>query len=288
MAMATGPTPTVRLRKLGIELRKLREAGGLTLEQAGGRLERTPSSLSKIETGRVNVRPRDLRVILDQYGLTDQRTVEALLALARDGRRQGWWQPYRDVMSSSYLDFFSLEADAASIQTFETLLIPGLLQTEDYSRAVIAAVPPAPGKSRNVDQLVTVRIARQEALTKPNPVHLWAILSEAVLRQEIGGRSVMRDQLKRLLEAGQRDHITVQILPYAFGAHASLDGPFTLLEVSEPTDLRIVLVEYLTSALYLEQDEDVRRYTVVFDHLRASALAPKDSLALIADAAEER
>lgn len=286
--MPVQPQPTVRLRRLGIELRRMRETAGLTLEQAGARLERTPSSLSKIETGRVNVRPRDLRVILDLYGLTDDKTREALLALARDGRQQGWWQRYRDVLASSYLDFFSVEAEAASVRTFETLLVPGLLQTAEYASTVITAVPPPPGTTRDVEQLVAVRMARQEVLAKPNPVHLWAILSEGVLRQQIGGLDVMQAQLHKLVEIADQDHITLQVLPDNAGAHAGVDGPFTILEVPEPSDLKIVFVEHLTSSLCLEDNDDIRRYTLVFDHLRACALAPHDSLAMITQVARTR
>ncbi|WP_326828844.1 helix-turn-helix domain-containing protein [Streptosporangium sp. NBC_01810] len=281
------PTPTVRLRRLGATLRRLREAANLTLEEAGAQLERSLSSLSKIENGRVRIPPRDLRVILDFYGVNEEPAREALLLLSRDARKRGWWQRYGDVLSPSYLDFISLEADAAEICTFETGLVPGLLQTQDYARAVIAAVPDTDGAARDVDQLLAVRMARQEVLSRDHPLTLWAIVDEALLHRHIGGREVMRSQLQHLVQVGGSSHVTLQVLPYAVGAHAGINGPFTILEFPEIADLDVVLLESQTSGLYLEQAEEVRRYRTIFNHLRASAKSAAASRVMIEDIAKQ-
>lgn len=277
---------TVRLRRLGMRLRKLREDSDMTLEEAGELLERTPSSISKIETARVAVRVRDLRVILDAYGASDERQRESLLGLARDARKQGWWQRYGDILSAAYQDFISLEADATAIRTFETILIPGLLQTADYTRALYRASP-GPRSCEDIDQLVAVRTERQEVLTRADPLHLWAIVCQGALYSHVGGSDTMRVQLRQLLQAAHMDNVTLQVLPFAAGAHAGVNGPFTVLEFPQFSDLDVVLVENLTSGLYLEREEEIRRYNLVFNHLRASALPEADSVALIEQVAKD-
>ncbi|MCW2917508.1 MAG: putative DNA-binding protein in cluster with Type restriction-modification system [Actinomycetia bacterium] len=264
----------------------MREARGMNLEEAGALMERSISSLSKLENGRVKLPARDVRALLDFYGVTDERTRESLMALARDSHKRGWWQQYGDSLSASYMDFISLEADAVAVRTFQTNVIPGLLQTPDYARALIAAVPGLTGPL-DVDQLVTVRMARGEVLTRPDPLCLWAILDEAVLRRHMGGRDTMRFQLLRLIEAGQSENIVIQVMPYAAGAHAGTSGPFTTLEFPQLADLDVVLVETLTSGLYLESEDEIRRYRLVFDHLRMSALPEAESQALIERAAKD-
>lgn len=277
--------PTVRLRRLGAAFRRLREDRGMNLEEAGALMERSISSLSKLENGRVKLPTRDVRAMLDFYGVTDERTREGLVSLARDSHKQGWWQQYGDSLSASYLDLISLEADASAVRTFQTSVIPGLLQTPDYARALIAAVP-GPTGPLDVDQLVTVRMTRRELLTGPDPLHLWAILDEAALHRHIGGRATMHAQLVQLIEASQTENVVIQVLPYTAGAHAGTSGPFTTLEFPEPTDLDVVLVESLTSGLYLETTDEIRRYSLVFDHLRMSALPQAESRALIRQAAK--
>ncbi|MGH3328451.1 MAG: helix-turn-helix domain-containing protein [Streptomycetales bacterium] len=279
--MAADLSPTVRLRRLGAELRRLRDTSGLTLDEAGDKLERSPSSLSKIENGRVNIRPRDLRVILDGYGLTDEGAQEWLLNLARHGRRKGWWQSYEGVLSPAYTDLIALEADAASVRTFETLLLPGLLQTEEYAREVIRG-PRIGSDPQEIDTFVEVRTARQRVLARDEPLALWAIVGEAALRQQVGGPQVLRRQLARLRETAELPNVTLQVLPYDSGAHPGVDGPFAILGFPEYADMDVVLLENMTSSLYLEQEAEVIRYTVVFDHLRAAALPPAESLVLIA------
>jgi transcriptional regulator with XRE-family HTH domain len=285
--MAKESVPTVRSRRLGRALRRFREERRLTLEEAGAGMERSLSSLSKVENGRSKLPVRDVRAMLDFYEITDERTRAALLGLARDSHKRGWWQRYGGQLSSSYLDFVSLEADAAAIRTLETILIPGLLQTEDYARMVSSAVPAESySQSRDLDQLVAVRMARQKVLRGADPLQLWAILGEAALRYQVGGRDVMCAQLHRLLEVGELEHVVIQVLPYASGAHAGINGPYTVLEFPEPADLDVVLVETLTGGLYIETEDEIRRYNLVFNHLRMAALSSEESRALIEEVAK--
>jgi transcriptional regulator with XRE-family HTH domain len=284
--MANASVPTVRSRRLGRALRRFREERSLTLEEAGALMERSVSSLSKIENGRVRLPVRDVRVMLDVYGLTSERARDGLLDLARDSHKRGWWQGYGDVLSWAYLDFISLEADAAAIRNFEIILIPGLLQTAQYARAVIDALPTSCGR-QDIDQLVDVRIKRQQVLHRHNPLRLWAILDEAALHRHFGGRETMRAQLLNLLDVARMENVTLQILPFEAGAYPGVDGAFTILEFPDLAELDVVLVENLTSGLYLEEDEEILRYSVVFDHLRASALPVADSWTLIERVAKD-
>jgi hypothetical protein len=284
--MAKASVPTVRSRRLGTALRGFREHKQLTLEAACAGLERSLSSLSKAENGRTKLYSRDVRGMLDFYGVTDERVREGLVSLARDSHKRGWWDRYSDVLSPSYLDFISLEADAAGIRAFETILVPGLLQTPDYARAAMSAVPTLTGPL-DVEPFLAVRTARQEVLTRHSPPRLWAVLDEAVLRRQIGGRETMHAQLRRLVEASAAEHIIIQVLPYATGAHAGIAGPFTILEFPEFADLDVVLVETLTGGLYLESEEEIRMFSLVFDHLRMSALAREDSRELIEHIAKD-
>lgn len=284
--MPVDPNPTVRRRQLGAELRRLREAAGLTCEEVGVRLECHGSKISRLENGRSGVRPRDLRDILDAYDVTDDRQREALLALARDSKKKGWWHTYGDVISDRYADLIALEHDASSIRVHESQLVHGLLQTEDYARAVTGY---APGREAvgEVETYVAVRMARQRRLRDDPPLHLWAVLGEAVLRQQVGGRDVMRKQLHHLHETANLPNVDLQVLPYGAGEHAGMDGAFTILGFPEQAALDVVYLENLTSGLYVEQEEEVGRYVLAFDRLRAAALSHKDSAALIAQIGKE-
>lgn len=279
------PSSTVRLRRLGSYLRRLREEAGLTLEDASAKMERSPSSLSKIETGKVRVPPRDLHVILDAYSFEDQRVRESLMTLARDARKRGWWQ-YSEVLGPAGEDFLSLESDAYAVRAFETILIPGLLQTRDYARALHAAAPGV-GSPEDVDRFLTARATRQEILVRPDPVRLWAIIGEAALRQRVGGPDVMRDQLEHLLKIAELDNVAIQVLPFKTGAHAGVNGPFVILDFPDLSDWDVISVGTLGGTLYLEDETDIRRFNLVFDHLQASSLSEIESLAAIRQLSED-
>jgi transcriptional regulator with XRE-family HTH domain len=280
--MAATANPTVRRRRLGSDLRKLREAAGRSLEDAAQILECHRSKISRIELGYLGIRARDVRDLLDDYGVTDEAVRSHLMALARDGSKRGWWDAYGQIIPPAYANYLGLEAEADYIRTFQSILIPGLLQTEAYSRAVIRSNP-AIVRDEVIDTLMKVRAERQAILTRDaEPVRFWAIIGEAALRTPIGGAEVMVEQLAHLAGMVERSNVTLQVLPYAIGAHAGLSGPFVLFDFPTPTDTGVVFLENLTSSLYLETAEEVAGYTLVFDHLRSSALNPADSLDYIA------
>jgi transcriptional regulator with XRE-family HTH domain len=272
-------------RKLGIELRRLREAVKMTADEAAEQLELSASTISRSETGKVNVHPRDVDAMLRIYGLTDERKREALLALARKSRERGWWHAYRNVLAPDVVSHISIEDGANQIRAFQTMLVPGLLQTEDYSRAV-AAIFPRPEPPEVVDQQVEIRQRRQEILRRHDEVPLHVILDESVLRRPIGGEAVMRQQLLHLLELTEGLSVTLQIADYSIGAYAGLGGPFTLFGFAEPMDLNIVHVENQRSFFLIEDEDDIRHYEVVFQRVQKAALPVADSLALVKRIAE--
>lgn len=279
--MARGNSPTVRRRRLASELRRLREASQLTIDEVGEKLECSASKISRIETGHVGVTPRDVRDMLELYAIDeDQR--EALVQLAREARKKGWWHAYNEVFTGS---FVGLESDASSLHTFQALLVPGLLQHEDYMRAVIKAIRPDHGEEE-VNKRVAGRLTRQKMLTDAQPPEIWAILDEAVLHRTVGGPAIMRAQLLRLIEVSDLPHVTLQVVPFGAGAHAGMENPFLILGFPEPADPDVVYVENTTSGSYLEEPSDVYRYTLMFDHLRASALNPADTLRMVRQAAD--
>ncbi|HET9138006.1 helix-turn-helix transcriptional regulator [Actinophytocola sp.] len=279
--MARGNSPTVRRRRLASELRRLREAARLTIDEVGEKLECSASKISRIETGHVGVTPRDVRDMLELYALPeDQR--EVLVQLAREARKKGWWHAYNEVFTGA---FVGLESDASSLRAYQALLVPGLLQTEDYTRAVIKAIAPD-HSDEIVERRVTARQSRQKLLTDPQPPEYWVIMDEAVLNRTVGGKEVMRGQLLRLLETAEMPHVTLQVLPFDAGAHAGMEGPFMILGFPEQADPDVVYVENTTAGSYLEEPSDVHRYTLMFDHLRATALKPADTLLMVKQAAE--
>ncbi|MQA06988.1 MAG: helix-turn-helix domain-containing protein [Pseudonocardiaceae bacterium] len=277
--MARGDGPTVRRRRLASELRRLRDVADLTIDEVGERLECSASKISRIETGHVGVTPRDARDMLKLYGLGGDE-LEALVQLAREARRKGWWHAYNEVFTGA---FVGLEADAASLRAFQALLVPGLLQTERYTRAVIKAIRPN-ATEESIERRVAGRIERQRLLTESNPPEYWAVIDEAVVHRVVGGPDVMREQFERLQEIAQAPHVTLQMLPFTAGAHAGMEGPFLILGFPEQADPDVVYVENTSSGVYLEQQEDVHRYTLMFDHLRAAALNPDDTIQAIIEA----
>jgi transcriptional regulator with XRE-family HTH domain len=275
--MSRGPSPTVRRRRLAARLRELREHTNLTIDEVGDKLECSASKISRIETGHVGVTPRDVRDMLEVYGV-DEDEREALVQLAREARKKGWWHAYNEVFTGS---FVGLESDASFLHTHQALLVPGLLQTEAYTRAVHRAIRPDSSEA-DVELRVQARLKRQKLITdEPNPPQCWAVIDEAVLHRVVGGPEAMREQLKRLVELASLPHVILQVVPFAAGAHAGMEAPFLILGFPEQADPDVVYVENTTSGVYLEQPEDVDRYTLMFDHLRASALKPDDTVELV-------
>jgi transcriptional regulator with XRE-family HTH domain len=282
----TNETSPLR-RKLGMELRRLREAMPMSAEEAADSLELSPSTISRSETGKVNVHPREVEAMLQLYGVTDKHKVDALMALARHARERGWWHKYRRLLSDDVLSFIRVEDGANSIRTFQTMLVPGLLQTPDYSRAM-AAVFPHEEPPEVVEQHLEVRRLRQQLLVEPDPVPIHVIFDISALQREVGGPKVMRHQLEHLLElAGSDDvDVTLQVLAER-GAHVGFGGPFTLVGFPEPMhELAIVHMENQRNFFLAENEEDIRHYEVVFQRVQKSALPVPDSLALVKEIAE--
>jgi transcriptional regulator with XRE-family HTH domain len=275
-------SPTLRRRQLGMELRRLREVAGVTIDQVAERLECSASKISRIETGQSGVTTRDVRDILAVYRVSDDES-DTLLQFAREARQKGWWQLYGAVLTSAYV---GLEAAADAIRAFEALVVPGLLQTEDYARAMIHAARPDID-SGEIDKRVRVRIGRQSLLTQDDPLDLWVVLDEAVLHRPVGGRAVMHRQLDHLLTSAELPNVTLQVLPFVAGAHAGVDGAFSMLLYEEPPNQNVVFAANAAGGLFLEKDEELHRYAFIFDHLRASAMRPDESLALIATLSKE-
>ncbi|MFD1149136.1 helix-turn-helix domain-containing protein [Saccharothrix hoggarensis] len=280
--MPRGSSPTLRKRRLVSELRRLREAADLTIEEVGARLECSASKISRIETGRVGVTPRDVRDMLAAYG-ADPATLEELVQLARDARRKAWWDEFGDIAPGRYVGF---EADAASVRTYQGLMVPGLLQSEAYTRALIGGVLPDAAPAE-VDRRVQLRKARQALLLEDDPLRLHAVVDEAAVRRLVGGRDVMADQLRRLRDLAEQPNITLQVVPFEAGGHAAMDGPFVILAFPERFDPDVVYLESARSDVYLEQPSDVARYSDLFARLCADSLDPAASSALIERVARE-
>lgn len=272
--------PTVRRRRLGSELRRLREAHSFKLDEAADKLGLAPSTLSRIETGKAPTRTVYLTAMFDMYGVVDPGQRQVLLDMAREGHRKGWWAVYDDVLPTGFDVYVGLEAEAAGLRVFEDQVVHGLLQTEDYARTVMTAVRRRQ-PLRAIDRAVELRMQRQKVLTREDPLQLWCILDEPVISRMIGGREVMRAQLAHLLEVSQWPNVTLQVLPLASGVHPALNGPFCILEFPERSDPDVVYSEGVAGHAYLERESDVRICAEVFDLLRAAAASPADTVELI-------
>ncbi|MEU0212114.1 helix-turn-helix transcriptional regulator [Streptomyces canus] len=276
--------PAVRRRKLGAELRALRTSAGLTSGEAARLVGWHQSKVSRIETGASGVKPADVRLLLDAYRVGDANLRELLLVLAGSDESVGrhhWWHAYRGVLPPTYRDFISLESQASAMRTLETSVVPGLLQTPEYARAVTRAAVDGLADER-LDALVEVRLARQDILRAQPPLELSAVLDEAVLRREVGGPEVMARQLKRLMEAARLPQVRLQVLPFTAGAHVGITGPFVIFSFARTSDLDVVVLDHLTSSLYLERKEDLQAYTEAFNTLQIRALSPEDTLDYLA------
>jgi len=279
-------SPTVRRRRLGLILRNMREKTGLTGEEVGAAIERSGSWVSRVETGRVGLRGRDLNDLLKVYGNDEQSVADDLLALAREGKQRGWWSKYADTLSGPYATYIGFESEAAELLSYETLVVPGLLQTEEYARSVFGSSMRPNNSGDSVERKVAVRMARQELLTGENPRKVWAILDESVIRRQIGGPVVLRGQLKRLNEAALSPHVTIQVVPFNAGPIPGMIGSFSVVRFPSPRDPDIVYIEGATGDIFAEA-EDAVWYDEVFDHLRAAALSPFESRSMIERISDE-
>ncbi|MGX4691501.1 helix-turn-helix domain-containing protein [Streptomyces sp. JNUCC 63] len=282
--MASNVNPTVRRRRLGQELRRLRELKGMTAEEVAERLLVSQSKISRLENGRRSISQRDVRDLCGVYEVEDHRVVESLMQMAKDSRQQGWWHSFGDIPYSVYI---GLETDAASLRIYDPQVVPGLLQTRQYAEALIAGALPETAPA-DVEKRVQVRMRRQERISAAeNPLRLWTVLDEAALRRAVGNRSLMRDQLEHLVEQSRLPHVTVQVIPFDMGAHPGLNGQYAILEFPDTADSSVVYIEGVTSDLYLEKANDVQKYSVMYEHLRAQALNVEQSRQFIAEIAKD-
>ncbi|MFJ2027305.1 helix-turn-helix domain-containing protein [Streptomyces sp. NPDC087897] len=276
--------PAVRRRKLGEELRSLRHTAGLTSREAARLLGWHQSKVSRVETGASGVTPSDVARLLDAYAVRDPRSRSLLEVLAGSAGGGGseWWHAYRGLIPPQYRDFISLESQASTVRTLETSVVPGLLQTAGYARAVTrASLGGLP--EEHLDSLVEVRLTRQRVLRTSSPPRFTAVLDEAVLHREVGGPEVMRDQVQHLMQMSQLPHVCLQLLPFSAGAYIGLTGPFVIFSFPNISDLDVVVLDHLTSSLYLERKEDLDAYSSAFRTLQAHALPPERSLDLISE-----
>ncbi len=265
--------PTVLRILLGSQLRTLREAKGITRDEAGYTIRASGSKISRVELGRVGFKRRDVEDLLTLYGVTGEEERGALLALVEEANTPGWWYRYADVLPTWFESYVGLEASASLIRCYEVQFVPGLLQTEDYARAVIllghGSIP-----EEEVDRRVNLRMERQRILTRPGPVRLWAVVDEAALRRPIGGREVMRAQMDHLLTLTKSPSVTLQVIPFAAGGHSAAGGAFSVLRFADPLMPDVIYTEQLTGALYLDRREDIDRYLEAMERLCVDADPP--------------
>ncbi len=275
--------PTVLRILLGNQLRRLREARGISTEQAGYEIRGSHSKISRMELGRVGFKERDVSDLLTLYGVEDPAERSALLELAREANTPGWWHRYGDVLPGWFETYLGLEEAASLLRSYELQFMPGLLQTQDYARAVIRLGFPEEAADEDVEPRVHLRMTRQARFTEPGAPTLWSVIDEGVLHRPLGGRGVMRGQIEHLLEMAELPNVTLQVVPFEAGGHAAAGGPFTILRFAEPGLSDVVFMEQLTSALYLDKPSDVDVYMRAMNHVCITALRPDDTVQRLRD-----
>jgi transcriptional regulator with XRE-family HTH domain len=268
--------PTVLRMLLGGQLRTLRESAGITPDRAGYEIRASRSKISRLEHGRVGFKERDVADLLTLYGVTDERLRLRMLTLAQHANSQGWWARYDDVLPDWFETYVGLEQATSLIRTYELQFVPGLFQTEDYARAVTVLGHRA-ASATDIERRVSLRLMRQQILTRPEPPRVWAVIDESALRRPLGGRDVMRGQLRHLIELTEMPEVTLQVMPFDRGGHSAAGGSFAILRFAEADLPDIVYIEQLTGALYLDRPEELDHYREVMNSLSAEAETPADS-----------
>jgi transcriptional regulator with XRE-family HTH domain len=279
--------PTVLRILLGAQLRRLRSAKGLAIDDAGKVIGASHSKMTRLETGRVGFKDKDIAALLTLYGVTDEQQRCAVRALARNANAQGWWHDYSDILPDWFEAYLGLEEAATSIRAYEIQFVPGLLQTNEYAHAVTLLGHPA-APADEIERRVRLRMTRQAMFRRPQSPHLWVALDEAVLRRPVGRPGVMRRQLTHLLEAAEWPNVTIQIIPFQAGGHAAAGGPFSILRFAEPDLPDVVYLEQLTSALYLDKRQTVDHYMAVMERLCLAAAPATLSAKAINEILQER
>lgn len=271
--------PSVRRLILGSQLRRLREKAGISCAEAGYSIRGSASKISRLETGRISFKERDVEDLLTLYGLSDPEERQQLISLVAQSRQTGWWHRYNERMPKWFEDFVGLEEAAARIQSWELQFIPGLLQTPDYARAVIAHGQPR-AATETIDSQVDLRMRRQRILTGTNPPRLWMVIDESVLHRTLGSPAMLRAQIEHLLEAVQHSHISLQVVPFSRSGYVA-EGAFSVLRFAEAELPDIAYIEHLTGALYLERPDEIEVYGRAFDRLVVDAETPRGSRQLL-------
>jgi transcriptional regulator with XRE-family HTH domain len=277
---------TVLRMLLGAQLRRLREASGISAEKAGYEIRASRSKISRMETGRVGLKIRDVEDLLTLFGVTGEQERDKVITLAKRSRAPEWWTKYNDILPDWFETYIGLESAAASIRSFEMQFVPGLFQTDDYARAV-TRLGHQTASAAEVERRVGLRRKRQELLVRAQPPRIWVVMDEAVLRRPLGGVPVMRAQLRHLIEVAALPHVTLQVVPFAQGGHAGAGGSFSILRFAEQDLPDVVYIEQLTSAVYLDQRPDIEHYLEVVDQLSGEALTPADTVRFIEQVAHE-
>jgi transcriptional regulator with XRE-family HTH domain len=271
---------------LGAQLRRLRESSGVTRDDAGYHIRASGSKISRMELGRVSFKERDVSDLLELYGVTDSSERDKLMQLTHEANAPAWWQKYQDVVPDWFAVFVGLEEAAQLIRIYEVQFVPGLLQTEEYARAVVQQG--APGlDAAEVERRVAVRMGRQKLLGKDSPPRLWAIVDEAALRRPMGGRDVLAAQIERLMDAVSEPYITLQVMPFRYGGHGADGGSFTIMRFPEADLPDMVYMEYLTGALYLDKPDEVERYAAVMERLSVAGTSPDRTREILASMLKE-
>jgi len=285
--MADGGSPLLPRRRLRTELRKARQASGLTQEHVAGEMQWSLSKIIRIEGAATGISANDLKALLRLYGVTDPEQVDLLLGLAQAARRRSSLSAYRDVAPSSLLQLIEYESIATVISQFESMFIPGILQTEDYARSVIQSYYGEKPGSDKLRALVELRIQREELFDSDNPPLFRFVLDEAVVRRAVGSASVMRHQLMQLLEIADRPNVTLEVVPFSAGLQPGMKGPFKILQFADPVDTDIVFMENPSGDIISDDPEEARSYKEAFKRLEKASLGPRDSLTTIAKIADE-
>jgi transcriptional regulator with XRE-family HTH domain len=271
---------------LGSQLRRFREAAGITPEDAGYEIRASRSKISRLEHGRVKLKSRDMTDLLTLYGVTDEGLRSTFLELVKQSNAPDWWTEYSDILPDWFEPYLGLESAAATIRSFEVQFVHGLFQTEDYARAV-TRLRRKTASAAEVERRVALRLRRQGLLSRPNPPRIWSVMDEAVLRRQVGSPEVMRAQFERLVEVAELPHVSLQVVPFVTGCHAGESGSFTVLRFEEQDLPDVVYLEQLTGATYLDQRADVEYYLEAADELSGEALTPAETTSFIEQAARE-
>jgi transcriptional regulator with XRE-family HTH domain len=275
-----GSGPTVRRMLIGAQLRRLRTEQGISREEAGEAIRASAWKIHRLENGQVSFKERDVVDLLRLYAVADPGEVAAFVILAREANQPGWWHQYNDLLPQWFKSYVDLESTAVLIRSYEAQFVPGLLQTEEYMRAVIRGAH-LDESSEGVERRIALRMARQVLLTQERAPRLWAVVDEGALRRPVGGPDVLRAQLERLIEAAELPYVRLQVLPFAAGAHPAMVGAFSILRFPEPELPDVVYLEHLTNALYLDKEDDVDQYLHVMETICVRGAAPDRTVELL-------